>query len=303
MARLDQAHPLDVAGEWFVDTRCIACDVARHWAPDLIGEDDEGLSFVKRQPETVEEEQQMWLAAEACPTRSIGNRVRRRPPEAPFPHELTPGVWALGHNSPDSFGAHSYLAATASGNVMIDSPELTRSLTGAVDDLGGVRHVLLTHRDDVADADRWADRYGARVWIHEADAGAAPFATDIVEGDEPVEVEPGMWAVPIPGHTRGSMAFHFEVGWLFTGDSLHWNREHERLDVFPGATWFSWERLSESMDVLADLPLVEWVFPGHGMWHEVGHQLYALQMAGLGAAMRASGRSGWRAHVAQQAVG
>ena len=63
MARLDQAHPLDVAGEWFVDTRCIDCDVARHWAPGLIEADDRGFSYVARQPTTAEDEAAMWRAA------------------------------------------------------------------------------------------------------------------------------------------------------------------------------------------------------------------------------------------------
>ncbi len=301
MARLDQAHPLDVEGEWFVDTRCIACDVARHWAPDLIGADDDGLSYVLRQPRSPEEQEQMWRAAEACPTQSIGSRLQRRPTRPPFPHELTPGVWALGHNSAESFGAHAYLARTPSGNVMVDSPRYTRLLTTGVDQLGGITHVLLTHRDDVADADRWAERYGARVWIHADDASAAPYATDVIEGLDPVEVEPGVAAVPIPGHTRGSVAFHVLPGWLFTGDSLHWNRRRRRLDVFPGATWFSWDHLADSMDRLAELAPVEWVLPGHGMWHEVGHDLYERQMADLGPAMRGVGRHGWRAHLAATA--
>ena len=36
MPRPDQTNPSAV-GPWFVDTRCIRCDAARNWAPDLIG--------------------------------------------------------------------------------------------------------------------------------------------------------------------------------------------------------------------------------------------------------------------------
>lgn len=168
MARSDRSHPDNVEGPWFVDDRCSRCDSARHWAPDLIGTDGHGRSFVARQPVNETEEAAMWRAAAACPTLSIGNREARRPARAPFPHQLTPGVYALGHNAPASFGAHSYLAARPDGNLMFDSPRFTRPLAEAVDALGGVAHVLLSHRDDVADA----DRYGARVWIHEADADA-----------------------------------------------------------------------------------------------------------------------------------
>jgi glyoxylase-like metal-dependent hydrolase (beta-lactamase superfamily II) len=293
VARLDQAHPLDVPGDWFVDTRCIACDVARHWAPDLIAEDSDGLSYVLRQPRTPEEEATMWRAAEACPTQSIGNRAVRRPPEAPFPYELTPGVLAMGHNDRSSFGAHSYLVQHRGGNVLVDSPRFLRSLAERVDGLGGIAHVLLTHRDDVADADQWAARYGARVWIHADDSRAAPYATDVLEGMEPVVITDGVTVVPIPGHTRGSVAFHVDDRWLFTGDSLHWNHRRDHLDVFAGATWYSWERLADSMDRLSRLR-VEWVFPGHGMWHDVGAETYAIQMARLGPAMREQGSARWR---------
>lgn len=166
MARSDRSHPDNVEGPWFVDDRCSRCDSARHWAPDLIGADEHGQSFVAHQPVNETEEAAMWRAAAACPTLSIGNREARRPARAPFPHQLTPGVYALGHNAPASFGAHSYLAARPDGNLMFDSPRFTRPLAEAVDALGGVAHVLLSHRDDVADADRhgcWG-RIGAHAY-------------------------------------------------------------------------------------------------------------------------------------------
>ena len=62
MARRDEAHADNVVGPWFVDTRCIGCDVARHWAPSLIGLDSKGRSFVSRQPQTSEETAALWRA-------------------------------------------------------------------------------------------------------------------------------------------------------------------------------------------------------------------------------------------------
>jgi hypothetical protein len=46
--------------------------------------------------------------------------------------------------------------------------------------LGGLADILLSHRDDVADADRYAAHFNARVWIHEDDQSAAPYATDLI---------------------------------------------------------------------------------------------------------------------------
>ena len=85
MARADMAHTDNIGGPWFVDTRCIRCDVARHWAPGLIEMDDSGLSYLARQPESPAETAALWRAAEACPTQSIGNIEIRRPPSPPFP--------------------------------------------------------------------------------------------------------------------------------------------------------------------------------------------------------------------------
>jgi glyoxylase-like metal-dependent hydrolase (beta-lactamase superfamily II)/ferredoxin len=284
VARIDQRHPDGVDGDWFADTRCIDCDVARHYAPDLIGADDRGLSVFLRQPVTEDDERAVWRAALACPTQSIGTISHRRPPEGVFPWELTDGVYLCGYNSEHSFGAHSYLVVRSEGNLLVDSPRFTRRLQEPIDALGGIDHVLLTHRDDVVDADRWADRYGARVWIHELERAAAPYATDLVGGTDAVDIRPGLRVVPVPGHTRGSVVFHLEDRHLFTGDTLHWDHRSERLDVFPFQTWYSWEALTASIRVIADLE-VEWVLPGHGKWHGMDVADYRRQMADLASTM------------------
>ena len=296
MARQDQVHADNVDGPWFVDTRCIGCDVARHWAPGLIGMDVKGRSLVTRQPMTPEETSALWRAAVACPTQSIGNRDQVRPPPGVFPFELTEGVYALGHNSPSSFGGHSYLVVRPTGNLMVDSPRYSRALKEAVDVFGGIAHVLLSHRDEVADAEKWASRYNARVWIHQDDADAAPFATDITVSEQTVDA--GVVSIPIPGHTKGHVAYHVDNRWLFTGDALFWNHRQQELDITPKHTWYSWEALADSLDSVADLN-VEWVFPAHGKWHPVGAELYARQMARLGPAMRDIGQQDWsrRAHI------
>lgn len=290
MARKDQPHSANVDGPWFVDTRCIGCDVARHWAPELIDMDSKGRSFLARQPITPEETSALWRAAVACPTQSIGNREVVRPPLGIFPYELTGGVYALGHNAPSSFGGHSYLVSRTAGNLMVDSPRYTRGLTDAVDRVGGVKHVLLSHRDEVADAAKWATRYEARVWIHQDDADAAPFATDITSAEQMVEA--GVVSIPIPGHTKGHVAYHVDNRWLFTGDALFWNHRRQELDITPKQTWYSWDVLADSMDRIARLN-VEWVFPAHGKWHQIGADDYVRQMGGLGPAMREIGQLQW----------
>ncbi len=128
--------------------------------------------------------------------------------------------------------------------------------------------MLLTHRDDVADADRYAERFGARVWIHEADRAAAPYATDIFTGTDPVEVQPGLVAIPAPGHTRGHVLFLLDGRFLFTGDSLHWSRSRQDLAVHERLTWYSLDVQIDSLDRLAREHRFSYVLPGHGTRHE-----------------------------------
>lgn len=292
MPRPNLAHPSNAAGAWYVDSRCIRCDASRNWAPGLIDADAAGRSYMARQPEGKEEQAAMWRAAAACPTKSIGNLDHHTEPQGIFPYQLTDGVMALGNNALSSFAAHSFLVERPDGNLMVDSPRYNRTLAERVDSLGGIAHILLSHRDDVADADRWAERYGARVWIGEADRDAAPYATNVTAGDAVALISPGAVSIPAPGHTAGHVVYHINDRLLFTGDTLHWNHRRGEMDVFPKQTFYSWATLADTMDMLASLP-VEWVFAGHGMWHNIGAQEWKRQMAALGPAMRDMGQAYW----------
>jgi glyoxylase-like metal-dependent hydrolase (beta-lactamase superfamily II) len=260
-------HPDNVPGAWFVDRRCIDCDACRQLAPETFGSAD-GQAVVTRQPRDEDAEHRAWLAAVACPTRSIRTDPPRSRPRGLYPLELADDVHYCGHNSPDSFGASAYLAFRAEGNVMVDAPRFTPELVTAIAARGGLDHVLLTHRDDVADADRYADRFGARVWIHEADRVAAPYASDLFTGEEDVEVQVGLVAVPTPGHTRGHVMFLLDDRFLFTGDSLHWSRSTDDLAVSPAFTWYSLDVQIDSLARVAAEHRFSAVLPGHGPRHE-----------------------------------
>lgn len=268
MARPDLRHPKNISGDWFVDTRCIDCGTCRDIAPALFAAVGDH-SVVGRQPDPGHpaETTDAWLAAQACPTSSIGTLSRRPRPGRLYPNEIEPGsgVYDLGYCSEDSFGASAWFIHRSTGNVMVDSPRFTAALVEPIAALGGIDHIVLTHRDDVADAGRYAERFGARVWIHEDDRKAAPFATDLFRGVEEVEVVPGFVAVPVPGHTRGSVVFVVDERYLFTGDSLAWSHARGDLTAFRGACWYSWRVQTESLDRLAaGEHRYSWVLPGHG---------------------------------------
>ena len=262
MARPDLRHPGNAEGAWYVDERCIDCGTCRDLAPVTFASLG-SQSVVASQPVDPQGERGAWLAAQACPTQSIGALDRRPRPGRLYPWPLLEGVYDLGFTSPDSFGASAYLVTRDHGGLLVDSPRFASGLVRAVEDLGGVAHVLLTHRDDVADAKRWAEHFGARVWVHEHDRSAAPFATDLVRGFDPTEVLPGVRCLPVPGHTRGSVVWSVG-GVAFTGDSLAWSHERGDLTAFKAACWYSWPAQLASLDRLASACRPEWVLPGHG---------------------------------------
>jgi hypothetical protein len=270
VARRDMRHPAGADGPWFVDERCIDCVAARQVAPGLIVRNpDDGVSVFARQPATDAEVAMAWRAVLVCPTRSVGHETIRQPPAGVFPHHLGGGVHRLGHNARASFGAHSYLVVRDGANLMVDAPRWTRTLVEEIARLGGVDLVLLTHRDDVADADRYAAHFGASVWIHHADREAAPGATDLLRGVAPVEVASGVIGFPVPGHTRGSVLWHVDGHLLFSGDSLAWDPRRARLTAFRRACWYSWDAQTASLDRFARSGLrFDRLLCGHGWSHD-----------------------------------
>jgi len=74
MADPTDKNPLNVPGNYYNDLTCIDCDLCRETAPQIfIRDDEEGLSYVWKQPASVEELAAAEEARNSCPTQSIGN--------------------------------------------------------------------------------------------------------------------------------------------------------------------------------------------------------------------------------------
>lgn len=74
MAEISDKLPDNSTGKFYVDRNCIDCDVCRHDAPKHFTRNDEnGYSFVFKQPETPEEIEICNRAVNDCPVEAIGN--------------------------------------------------------------------------------------------------------------------------------------------------------------------------------------------------------------------------------------
>lgn len=267
MACPEKRLPPNVPGTFWVDSTCIDCDTCRRYAPAIFGRStEEGMSFVQRQPEGAEEVLRTQMAMIACPTHSIGadrlqNVARAR---RSFPDPIVDGISFCGFTSEKSFGAWSYLIQRPGGNVMVDCPSFVHPLRERIAELGGIKLIFLTHRDDVADHARWADHFGAERILHEDDIGSGTRGVERpLTGDAPVRLADDLVAIPTPGHTRGHAVLLYRDQYLFSGDHLSWDEEEGILAGWPEVCWYDWEKQKRSTRRLLDHRFA-WVLPGHG---------------------------------------
>lgn len=251
-----------VDGDFFVDTTCINCDTCRQLAPSVFA-DQGDFSYVKKQPVENPEIQAANRALLCCPTGSIGSTKSRSSKDSmnDFPLLLEENLFYCGFNSRKSYGANSYFLKHEKGNWLIDSPRYVPHLVKAFAAMGGIKYIFLTHRDDVADCDRYAKEFGAKRIIHQDDLDAAPEAELVIQ--EETSFLPGFKLIPVPGHTKGHMVLLVEDRYLFTGDHLAYDPDSKELIAFRNACWYSWKEQRISMQKLIDLNF-EWVLAGHG---------------------------------------
>jgi glyoxylase-like metal-dependent hydrolase (beta-lactamase superfamily II) len=248
----------NVPGDFFVDSTCIDCDACRIFAPAVF-EDVGGMSAVVHQPETEMELLAAQKALISCPTASIGTVAKHdmRAAVASLPEHLDDDVHRCGYTSESSFGAISYYLGEP--RILIDSPRFTEPLAK---NLPGVRRLLLTHQDDIADHQKFRDRFGCERVLHADDARGRTFE-HTPTGTDPIDLGDGIVMIPTPGHTRGHAVFLSRDKFLFTGDHLAWSERRGHLYAFRSACWYSWSEQIRSMQRLLDYSF-EWVLPGHG---------------------------------------
>ncbi|KAL4451175.1 hypothetical protein ABPG77_009247 [Micractinium sp. CCAP 211/92] len=260
-------------------------------------------SAVTAQPQTPEQRMAAMQALISCPTFSIHCRQRQpgelRAAQESFPLNV-PGcssAYWCGFAAESSFGATSYFIRRPQGNILVDVPRWSPLLAQRLQQLGGVRWIFLTHRDDVGDHQAWAEATGASRIIHRSEANrrqgtdkcevqlegegpwqltasgsvqaASPSGTSGTSGSSGSGAADGstddnVLLVSTPGHTAGCLSLLYRPdAALFTGDHLAWSHRLQRLTIFRAYNWHSVEQQLDSVAKLRDLDFLH-ILPGHG---------------------------------------
>lgn len=264
MANLKAKRAQNVEGNFFVDDTCINCGACYWIAPETF-QATQNKSAVYAQP-IENNEVEAYRALLACPVNSIGvekdSEVKDVIRDLPF--EIENGIYHSGYHAENSFGAASYFIKKESGNVMIDSPRLVKQLANKFEELGGVTKHLLTHKDDIADTDKYWEIFKGQRYIHADDSvSRTSHYENYFEGVEDFKVDDDILVIPVPGHTKGSVCFLYKNKYLFTGDHLAFSKDLNHLYAFKTACWYDFDIQIESMKKLLNYDF-EYVLPGHG---------------------------------------
>ncbi|MBR8831758.1 MAG: hypothetical protein N5P05_002644 [Chroococcopsis gigantea SAG 12.99] len=280
MALLNKRRLQNTEGDIYVDSTCINCDTCRWMAPTIFQEIDE-QSAVYHQPDNERERIAALQALLACPTASIGTVT---PPgeikkvQEGFPLPIAETVYHCGYHSKNSYGAASYFIQRPDGNILVDSPRFIAPLVKRLEELGGIRYLYLTHKDDVADHLAFHNHFGCERILHEDDINSQTSDVEIkLSGLLPFALAPDLLVIPVPGHTKGHTVLLYQNRFLFTGDHLAWSEELNHLYAFRWACWYSWRELLISMKRLANYSF-EWVLPGHGRRYQTNSTNMQKQM-------------------------
>lgn len=270
MAKQEQKHPKCAGGSLYVDTSCIDCGTCFHIAPQIFKEDNQTeKSYNCRQPDSLYEWTQVKEAILSCPTNSIGVVS---PPEnfrlasVELPRLITEQIYFCGYTAEASYGATSYFIRHPEGNILVDSPRFNQHLVKKLEELGGIKYMFLTHKDDVADHQQFHDHFHCQRVIHSNDVDARTDHCEIIlHSAEDLELLTDARVIMTPGHTRGHIVLLYKNKYLFTGDHLFYDHENDQIYASRGVNWYSWDEQVKSVHKLAHHDF-EWILPGHGGW-------------------------------------
>ncbi|MGB5769308.1 MAG: MBL fold metallo-hydrolase, partial [Crocosphaera sp.] len=242
---------------------------------------DGNQSAVYHQPTDKTERVEAFEALLSCPTASIGTVEKPdniKEVHQKFPLPIVENVYHCGYHSEKSFGAASYFIKREQGNILIDSPRFSPPLVKQLEAMGGIKYLYLTHKDDIADHEKFAQHFSCERILHVDDITEKTQGIEIqLSGEQPIEFTPDLLIIPVPGHTKGHAVLLDNSKYLFTGDHLAWSPSLNHLYAFHRFCWYNWSEQIISMKKLANYSF-EWVLPGHGRRYHNDQETIKQQM-------------------------
>ena len=255
MANLEQRRAENVSGNFDVDSSCIDCDTCRWMSPTVFHKAG-NKSAVYHQPTETTEILEAYEALLSCPTASIGTVEKPsniKEMHQRFPLPIADNVYHCGYHSEKSFAAASYFIQRKDCNILIDSPRFSPPLVKQLEAKGGIKYLYLTHQDDIADHEQFANHFGCERILHKDDITEKTQGVEIqLSGEQPISLTPDLLIIPVPGNSKGHTVLLYKETYLFTGDHLAGSSSLNHLYAFHRCCWYDWEKKIISMKILAD---------------------------------------------------
>ncbi len=193
--------------------------------------------------------------------------------------QVRPDLWETRPYSPfDGLTTHAYLwTPPGASNVLFYAPGTDDDFE-RMEELGGVGHQYLSHRDEAGPALKLvAERFGADLHVSAAELDDIErFASPDETFDTRHVDDNGVEVIPTPGHSPGSTCFLVTgdggVSYLFTGDTIYQAADGPwAAGYIPGIS--DADALAVSLETLVSLSpnlVVSSASPGDSATHTMG---------------------------------
>eukprot|EP00270_Netrium_digitus_P001878 TRINITY_DN1207_c1_g2_i1.p1 TRINITY_DN1207_c1_g2~~TRINITY_DN1207_c1_g2_i1.p1 ORF type:complete len:325 (-),score=62.20 TRINITY_DN1207_c1_g2_i1:145-1119(-) len=243
------------------------------------------LDTEKEHPAAAENRQQELLPSKASlaeipdvfgreetPTRQVASGYSNPSRESylvPVNMERLQGVYLCGGHSKKSHGRLAYFIQRPEGNLLVDSPRFSESLSQKIDLLGGVEYLILTKwaDADAADAFRWQARFRCTRVMHALEGGHSPWDVEMqLQGAGPWSVGSDINILFTPGLSLGCVSVLVKpLQALFTGESLVVANDSGKLAVADKHTAQDYSGPKQVASLKKLLPVdFLWMLPGKG---------------------------------------
>lgn len=181
------------------------------------------------------------------------------------PRQVGEAIYSFPPNR-ETLGGTSYLVLHKAGNLLVDCPPWRSPYPEFLQDQGGVRWLLLTHRGGIsAEIATIRDFLGCEIIIQEQEAYLLPTVSTTTFREE-MAIADSLTVIWTPGHSPGSACLYDgrQGGSLWTGRHLLPDHQGNPVPLRIEKT-FHWWRQLQNVQKLCDRfspDTLSWIYPG-----------------------------------------